>query len=147
MRYRFLGAFLTLVLAILIQLYLSSAAGIWINMALGVLIAAAFFTNFLELIFLVLFSVFILNWQPAISLEIVVFSLLPLSAFFIGKFIPFRPRLSNTIMILLGVPVFYLILGFDFLIARPNIFLLDLLLSLVSGVLAFEVLEAFSGRV
>lgn len=138
---RFFTAFLFLLLALALELFLENTFGPWINFALAALIASAFCLSFTELLFLILFSVFVLNWQPAFSLDMLVFAVLPILIFVLKKLIPFKAWLGNLIMLGVGALGLYLILGPYFLLKEFNIFLLDLFGVLMFGELTFAVLK------
>jgi hypothetical protein len=77
---RHILAILFLLLAFGLQFFFAST-GIFINFILAVLVAFAFCFDFWELIIFILAAVFVINWQPALSWEIVLFALLPLAAY------------------------------------------------------------------
>lgn len=134
---RFFGSFLILTLALFLQFYFGDSTGIWINFALAALITATFFLDFLEIVLLTLFAVLVLNWQPALSLELAVFSLVPIAVFAFGKRMPFLPWLGNLAMIFLGLCLFYLFTDFRFIFQHFNLFAADLSLATLFGILAY----------
>ena len=84
MRLKFILAILLLLLACALQFWFMGA-GVFINFILASLIAFAFFFDLLELLVFVLFAVLVLNWQPAASIDIVVFAVIPLAAYAFHK--------------------------------------------------------------
>lgn len=141
---RFLGSFLVLILAIILQLYAGDSSGIWINFALAALITATFFLDLLEVIFLIAFAVLVLNWQPTPSWELAVFSGVPLLVFAAKKLLPLQPWLSNLAMIFLGVILFYLLIDFRFVFQHFGVFAIDLAVVLIFGLLIFPIERALS---
>lgn len=144
MSYKLLAAFLFLILAIFLQLLIGGISGIWINFALVALVVAAFFLNFLELLPLCLAAVLVLNWQPAPSLEMALYVILPLAVFALRKHFPFKPWLGIPAAIILSDLIFYLIIGPRFLLAAPAIFFWDLAGELVCGGIFFKVYGTFA---
>jgi len=69
----FLAGFVMLAIAFALQAWFA-AAGIFLNLSFVTLISLAFIFEFWELLALVLFATFIMNWQPAASVEILVFA-------------------------------------------------------------------------
>jgi hypothetical protein len=136
--HKLLVAFLFLILGIFLQLLVGETSGIWLNFTLAVLITAAFFLNFLELLVLILFAIFVLNWQPAFSLEVVFYVVLPFLALWLHKFFPFKPWLGNLAAIFLAILVFYLAVGPHFLIIMPAAFLWDVAGGLALGAIFFK---------
>ena len=139
MRFKFLTAVIALILAIVLQLFLGEVLGVWTNIVLASLVTAAFFLNFLELLFLILLAVFVLNWQPAPSLEMALYAALPISTLLMHKFFPFKSWLGNLVAIFLALLIFYLAVGPRFLITSPVVFLWDLAIGLVLGSIFFKI--------
>lgn len=144
MSFRLLAAFLVASSAILLQFYLGYITGVWVSFALAILITLSFFLGFWELVLAAVFVVFVLNWQPAFSLEILLVAFFPFFAFWTHKFLPFKPLWGNLILIFFSVSAFYLILDARFMIGGFKIFLLDVFGSLISGAAAFRLLNYVS---
>jgi len=144
MSLKFLTAFLFLALALFLQSFFGAVSGIWIDFALAALVASAFSIGFLELLILVLCSLFVLNFQPALSPELLVFAALPFAAWFLhrAKLLPFEPPLVNAIALALALAVFYAIFGAHLVLAAPQLFLFDLAGSLAAGIVIFRGLES-----
>ncbi len=140
MTHRFFIVLLLVILGTFLQVMVGSASGIWINFALTALITAAFFINSIELVSLVLLSIFILDWQPLFSFEILVFGLLPCVVFFMHKFFPLKPWLMNFISICAGLLIFDLMFGARLFFTEPHVLLWDVALSLIFGGVAFRCL-------
>ena len=95
MNIKTISAFLLVVIGILLQLLIGDERGGWFNFALAALIALSFFCTFFEIFFLTLFALLVLNWQPGISFELIVFGIVPVGSFFFKKFIPLEPWVAN----------------------------------------------------
>ncbi len=141
MSFKLLIAFIFLILGIFLQLFIGGTGGIWLNFTLAALVTAAFLLNFLELLLLCLVAVFILNWQPAFSLEIVLYTALPLVFFSFRKLFSFKLWLAAPAAIFLSFLIFYLAIGPRFLVAAPTVFLLDLVVGLAFGAIFFKICE------
>ena len=139
----FLAAFLIVSLAIVLQLKIGLISGLYPNFALAVLIALAFFLDFSELGFLVIFGALILNWRPGLSPEILVLISLPIIVYIFRKFLPAQAWLNFTLALVLGFLVFYSAAGFQSLVKNFNLFFIDLIISTVFAVLAFLILKNF----
>jgi hypothetical protein len=141
MRYRFFIALFFVALGTFLQIMVGSASGMWFNFALATLISAVFFMSIIELLSLVVSALFVLNWQPAFSFELLVFSALPFVVFSAYKFFPFKPWLMNVIAILLSIPIFYFVFDVRFVVDAPVILLWDIVASTMFGAITFKGLE------
>ena len=142
MRWKFLTAFIFLVIGIILQLSIGGAINVWFNFSLAALIVATFFLNFLELLVLILLAVFILNWQPAFSLEMALYVVLPLLVLWLRKFLPLKSWLGNLLAIFVCFLFFYLVIDARFLLVAPAVFLRDIAGGLVFGAIFFKSCEA-----
>ena len=69
LRLRSILAILILLLACAFQFWFASA-GVFVNFILATLIVFAFFFDIWELLVFVLFAIFVVNWQPGLSVDI-----------------------------------------------------------------------------
>ncbi len=69
-----------LFIALLFQ-FLFASAGVFVDLSFAALISFAFVFGFWELILLIVVAVFVVNWQPAVSAEMLVFALFPVAAY------------------------------------------------------------------
>lgn len=141
MNNKLIAAVSILTIALILQIALGWIFDIKINFSLATLIASSFFLSFLELVFLVFFAAFFLNWQPALSLDIAVFALIPLAAHFIRDMFPWQPWVSNLIFIVAGTILSYIIFGISVLTVVPEVFARDILGSVIFGLFAFRLLN------
>jgi hypothetical protein len=133
---RLIIALLILVLASGVQFWLASG-GVLFNLIFTTLIVFAFFFDFWEMAVFVLFGVLVVNWQPAMSVEIFLFALLPLLAFAFRNVFRSQRWATIPIAIAVGLLVFYLIVAPRFLLGSPVAFLEDLIGDLIAGGLVF----------
>ena len=139
MSFRSFVALLVLFLACGFQFFLGSA-GIFVNLILAALIAFAFYFDWLELAVFVLFSVFVVNWEPAVSPAIVIFAAIPFVAYAFRRFFTWTPWAGVPIVTICSFIVFYLAIAPRmFAVALPSV-LLDIAGSLVFGELVLAVL-------
>lgn len=132
---------LILFIGITLQIVIGEIFDFWINFALAVLIASAFFLDFLGLLALALLAAFALNWQPAPSYEMATFVALPLVAYFLREALPYAQWLSNLLFIFVAVLFIYLLFGFGVIVAATPILIGELLAAMLFGVFAFKALE------
>ena len=138
-------ALLILILASGVQFWLAGG-GIFFNLIFAALIVFAFFFDFWEMALFVLFGVLVINWQPAMSMEIFLFAFLPLLTFAFHNV--FRSQRWATIPIALACElfIFYIVVAPQFLWNNPATFFEDLSGILVAGVLVFLALRHVSER-
>jgi hypothetical protein len=140
MKFRLIVAILVLFLACGLQFLLGSA-GVFVNLILTSLISFAFFFDFFEMAVFVLFAIFVVNWQPAFSVEIALFIAIPFAAFAFHKFFAWSAWAAIPVMIVGGFFVFYLVVAPGAFFANFPVFVLDLLGSLIFGGLVFVALK------
>lgn len=138
---RFIVAFVLLLLALLLEIAFGDVLGVWLGFTLAILIAAAFFLDFRELLPLILFAALVLNWQPAWSPEILFFSTIPILVYVAKAFVPLQPFSGSLSFIFLSTLLFYLIFSPRLFIIHPGVFFLDLFASLIYGSTTFLVLK------
>jgi hypothetical protein len=138
--FRFFAAIAIVILALFLQFFLASA-GWYFNITLAVLIASAFVFSFLELLVLDLLAVFILNWQPAPSIAIIVFALVPLAAFAFRKVTRWHGWIGSLIAIAAGFLIFYFAAAPGELLPNAAKFLEDMVIGLIAGELVFFAMQ------
>lgn len=139
---RFVRALLIFLLAAAIQFWLAGG-GIFLDLLFAVLIVFAFFMDFWEMAFFILLGIFLLNWMPAPSLELVLFALIPLAFFFFRSALRLERWVVALSAIALGSVVFYLVIAPRLFIVQPGAFLEDLCGGLIAGALAFWALTHY----
>lgn len=128
------------VLLSFIQAFGFSIVGIKPNLALAAVIAASFFAaSFWEALFLTGLAAFVLNFTPSLTKEIAVFFLLGVGAAFAGNRLPWRYFLNNLFLVAIGTLFFYLFLAPNLVVSV--VFLKELFLNLIAGVLIFLIIE------
>lgn len=105
---------LILFVAFLLQ-FLFASAGIFVNLSFAALISFAFVFGFWELLLLVVISVFIVNWEPAASPEILVVAIFPVAAYLSRDIFRWAGWLQNAVAIAAG----FFVLAFA---ASPGMF-------------------------
>jgi hypothetical protein len=137
---KFFSGFVILILALFLQFLLASA-GIHLNLALATLIAFAFIFDLWELLFFDLLAVFLLNWEPALSLPLLAFALIPLLAFAFRKLIRTELWIGNLAAILGGFLIFYLASAPASFVSNFLQFVIDLIVGLSAGELVLFALK------
>jgi hypothetical protein len=124
--------FITLVLQ-----FLLASAGIHLNLSFVALICFAFVFEFWELAALILLAVFIINWQPGVSIEILIFALYPVVVHFSRNIVHWQPWIENFFAIFLGFVILYgAVLGRAFLY-HPQSFLMEVTTGFIFGAVVF----------
>src|SRR5580693_6064425 len=104
---KFFSALAILLLALFLQ-FLFAGAGWHLDLALAALIAFAFILDFWELLALDLLAVFLLNWQPAPSIALLAFALIPLAVFVFHKLVRLHGWIGIPVAIFIGFLLFYI---------------------------------------
>lgn len=136
---RFLLAILLLGIALILQFLFS------FDFAFAVLIAFAVALEFWELLFLILCSVFFLNWQPAPSLTIAVIALYPLVVFASHRFFRWQGWFGMIVSIAVGIFILTLAANPEFIVHDAAMFVLDILLGMGLGAIGYGTVRATSG--
>lgn len=142
---RFILALLFLTLAFVMQFWFASF-GLFINFILAALITLSFLFDIWDVLFFILAAIFIVNWQPAFSVEIVLFAALPLAAFFINRYSSSEPWAANLACIFFGLLILYLASAPSLFLAEWKIFLTDLVSCLIFGSIVFSALNRRENR-
>lgn len=140
MKFRLIIAVLILFLSCALQFWLGTA-GVFVNLILASLVAFAFFFDFSEMIVFILFAIFVVNWQPAFSIEMALFALIPIAAFVFHKFFAWSAWSGIPVMIVGGFLLLYLVVAPHAFIGNLAVFVLDLIGSLIFGELVLVALK------
>jgi hypothetical protein len=132
----FLAGLVMLLISLALQTWFASA-GIFLNFSFVALISLAFVFEFWELLLLVLLAVFIVNWQPSVSVEILVFALYPIAVYFFRKTLMIQHWVTAPAMIVIGFLVLYLSVAPGRFFADLPSFLLNVAVGLVFGAMIF----------
>jgi hypothetical protein len=140
MRLRFILGLLILLLACALQFWFA-ASDVFVNFILAALIVFAFFFDIGELTVYILAAVFIVNWQPAPSVAIIVFALIPVGAFVFRKMLAITPWVAAFAALVAGFAVLYLAVAPFAFLAHWQLFSVDIFGGLVFGGTVFATLE------
>jgi hypothetical protein len=136
MRTRFILAFLILIFACALQSWFASF-NIFIDLILATLIAFAFFFDITELLVFILFGILVINWQPAISIEVILFGIIPLLTFGFYKMFALILWAAVPIAIVVGFLIFYITVAPGMFFANGYQFLMDVFGALIFGEFVF----------
>ena len=139
-RIRSLLAILILLLACALQFWFASA-NVFINFILATLIIFAFFFDILELVVYILFAIFVINWSPGFSIDIVAFALIPVAAYAFRKGFSWAAWAAAPLAIVFGFFLLYLAIAPAAFLGDWELFLTDLFGGLVFGGLVFLTLD------
>jgi len=144
--------FFSFLLAIFLAGFIQSSGfllikGLGPNISLIILLLAAFFSpNFIELLFYLFSSFFILSWRPELSPELCVLAVVTILAYFASRFLSLSKTINFIILVATGSALFYLFLSPLFLFHFPLIAIKEIFLnSLFAAILAFFI-SFFSSR-
>jgi len=143
MRSRLLNIFLILLLALLLELRIPYGSGTSFDFLFVALIVSSFFLSFWELVFCVVLGVFVTNWRPSPSFEMVTFALVPFVSFSLRKILPWHSWLNATVLIIVGTIVFYAASDSAFFLRSQDLFLGILFGGLCFGMVVFHTLNRF----
>ncbi len=127
---------LILFVAFALQGWLASE-GWRLDLVFPALITFAFLFSFWEMLLLTLLGVFILNWQPAASVEILIFAIVPVAVYFSKHILPWQPWAENLFMIALGTLLLYAIVAGSAFMHYLGALTDDLAAGLIFGTLIF----------
>ncbi len=143
-RVRFIVILLTLMLVLALQGVLGRM-GVHADLILAALVVAAFFLNGYELFTSALFSVWLLNWQPAPSVEVALILIFPHVAGALQRFFPYQPWLAAAIMVVVGQALLPLASGSAAFVLNGSVFIPAVLASTAFGVILFLALYVVYG--
>jgi len=106
MKFKFFAGLVVLIIALALQ-FLFASAGIFLDLSFAALICFAFLFDLGEFLVLVLVAVFVVNWQPAVSTELLVFSLFPVAMYFLRRVAPWHSWVAIPVAVVLGTVLFY----------------------------------------
>jgi hypothetical protein len=132
MRLRFILAILILLLACALQFWFASA-GVFINFILAALIVFASFFDLWELLVFVLFAVLVTNWQPAASVDILIFGMIPIVAYLFHKVFAWTLWAEIPAAIVCGFFLLYVVITPTAFFASWESFLVDVFGGLIFG--------------
>jgi hypothetical protein len=139
-RIRSVLAILILLLACALQFWFASA-NVFVNFILATLIVFAFFFDILELLVYVLFAIFVLNWQPGLNIDVIVFAIIPIVAYAFHRVFSWAAWAAAPLAIVCGFLLLYLAIAPVAFFGNWEFFLIDLFGGLVFGGLVFLTLD------
>ena len=145
MTFRVLAGLVLLLIAFALQFSLATA-NVYLDLSFAALITFAFVFGFWELVFFVLAAVFVINWQPAVSVEILAFALFPFVVYFLRDKFPSQPWFENFVAILLGFVVLSLVAAPAAFLSSLRIFFVDLMGGWLFGTGVFFLLQNSSQK-
>jgi hypothetical protein len=140
MRLRSILAILVLLLACALQFWFASA-GVFVNFILATLIVFAFYFDIWELLVFVLFGIFVVNWQPAVSTDIFIFGLIPIAAYAFHKVFAWSMWAAAPAAIVCGFFLLYLAIAPAALLSNWELLSIDVLGGLIFGGLVFFIFD------
>lgn len=142
---KFLGGLTILLAALVLQFWLVGAH-VYINLAFAAVISFALIFDFWEFLALDLLAVFIVNWEPAASAEILVFALYPILVHVSRNLSAWQAWLKNLGAIVFGFALLYLVAAGAAFPAYWRPFLIDVAGGLLAGAAIFSPLYRWERR-
>jgi len=139
MKLKFTAGVIILLIAFILQFSLATA-GRYFDLSFAALITLAFVLELWELIVLILVTVLVLNWQPAVSVELGILALFPIAVYFLRRFSELQLWIKNLTAILLGFILLYAAVAPRMLYSGA--FLADLVIAMLFGTVALFSLKA-----
>lgn len=142
----FLGGLCLTIFAIALELKGGALFGFAPDCALAVLIAIGAFISFGELLLLTAVAVVLLNWQPYVGSELVVFAGLILFAALVRRFVSWQAWFANVLMIGLAATAFHGFWHREAVLRAPITFFQILTADILFGAISFFILSSVFGR-
>ena len=101
------------------------------------LVVFAFFLNVWEFIPLLLWGMWLFAWPLFMGWEVPVMGLLLVIFFFGSRRLPWRPWFNAEVLILFGIILLALLFNPGFILARTSLFMTDLSISFIFGIVLF----------
>lgn len=107
MRIKLFAGLIILFIALTLQFWFASA-GWYVDLSYAALISFAFVFGFWELLLFIALAVFVVNWQPAASMEIILFAAFPIAVHLSRNVLHWQVWLENVLAIFVGFFLLYL---------------------------------------
>jgi hypothetical protein len=148
---KFFSSLLIILIASILQ-FIFIPNNIIINFIFATLIIFSFVFlredyGFLKLLFFVMLGIFLINWYPVPTFDILVYALIPIVIYLFSKNFLFQSLFCAIISLVLGFFALYLLIEPSFIINSFNIFLLDMLTSSSFGLLVFISMDNFFKKI
>ena len=127
---KFFTGILVLILAFFLQFWLG-VWGIYANFVFATLIVFVFLFDIGEFIFFVLLGVFLINWQPMASIDIIAFAIIPLIAFAARFWFHWDQWVGSVASVVIALLLLYFVISPKMIIQPFGSFIVDLLLSII----------------
>lgn len=147
MNSRFSAAILVFAIACMLQFSFVPTSAV--NFIFATLIAFAFVFSgrygLWELLVFVLAGVFIINWQPSMSITLAMFAAIPCAAYFFRFLFPWEAWIGVSISLFSGFLMFYFVAVPRFLLVAPSSFFLNLFVGSAFGLFVFFSMDRVFG--
>ncbi|MEK7181486.1 MAG: hypothetical protein AAB738_04130 [Patescibacteria group bacterium] len=143
----FLGfgfCFLVFLVIFLLSIFLGVYGFFKTDLVLVFLLVLASFVGFWEILTFGMLAVFLMNWQPWVSLEMIMLLILPLGVNLGHRFLPGRPLLQSFFINFLGVMIFYAVLDAPRMLNNLGLFLSFIFADIIFGGAIFLVFSNYS---
>ncbi|OGY98453.1 MAG: hypothetical protein A2855_00045 [Candidatus Liptonbacteria bacterium RIFCSPHIGHO2_01_FULL_57_28] len=138
---KFVSAALLVLVALLLTFKLKAALGWSPDVLLPILAVAGFFLDIYALAFLVLLTVWVLNWQTGLPVEMLVLAAAPCAAWLGKRFLPAVPWLTLAAVILAGEVALYALGDASILLGNLGFIISNVVFALLFGLSLMALLE------
>lgn len=139
-------SFLVFSIVFLLSIFFNVYGFLKTDLVLVFLLTLASFAGFWEVLVFGLLSIFLMNWQPWINLEMAMLLIFPLGVNLGYRFLPGRPFLQSFLTNFLGVAIFYIVLDTSGVLSNIRLFLTLVFADLALGSMIFLVLNNYSRK-
>jgi hypothetical protein len=140
-KFKFINFLLVVLFAVILEQKIFAFWGKGFNLFLISLVVLAMFSSYLEIIFLSLLGIFLINYAPQINKEVIFLFFWPQIIYFFSKKFDIENWISFLILSLLSFIGFYFFINFSFIFKNFIYFFYDFVLSFCFGVILFLIFK------
>jgi hypothetical protein len=140
-KFKFINFLLIIILAVILEQKFFAFGGVGFNFLLINLVVLSLFASYLEIVFLSLFGIFLINYAPQINKEIIILFILPQIVYFFAKKFNWQSWFAFFVFGILSFLAFYFLINFNFIFKNSFYFFYDLAVSFGWGILLFLILK------
>lgn len=131
------------IISVFAQVIFKSSIGWSPEFIMAALVTAVFYLNVLEMVLLSAFGIFMLNWQPVLGWEILLFFLMPFIIMAAKNIFPWNAIINSVFGTVLSITVFYGLVNWSAILSNPVIFAEVLMLTAIFSAVLFQISNYF----
>jgi hypothetical protein len=140
-KFKFINFLLVVLFAVILEQKIFAFWGKGFNLFLISLVVLAMFSSYLEIIFLSLLGIFLINYAPQINKEVIFLFFWPQIIYFFSKKFDIENWISFLILSALSFISFYFFINFSFIFKNFIYFFYDFILSFCFGLILFLIFK------